>query len=308
MLPRTLESLRVAEMPAGLEVRVTVVDNNSKDRTREVVEEWKGRFEGRLDYVFEDGAQGRSPAVNAGIRATRGDIVGIIDDDEEIHVGWFACIAEVFGAGGVDFIGGPCEPRWGAEPPAWLPDDYRGVIGWVEGGDRVVPFDEFPGILMGGNAVLTRAVLEKVGLYSTELGRTDKALLSCEDEEMYQRLQAARARGFYRPDLIIYHYIPPERLTKRYHRRWCFWRGVSRGVIDRKRRAQVVYLAGVPRFLFGRAARGLARKAKSVVRPKGHDPARLFSDELAAWDLAGFFYGKHFYRTTPGGVAGKETN
>jgi hypothetical protein len=79
-------------------------------------------------------------------------------------------------------------------------------------------------------------------------------------------------------------------------------------VIDRKRRAQVVYLAGVPRFLFGRAARGLARKAKSVVRPKGHDPARLFSDELAAWDLAGFFYGKHFYRTAPGGVAGKDTH
>ena len=303
LLERTLASLLAAEVPPGLDARVTVVDNNSRDRTREVVEGWKERFGGRLGYVFEGRAQGRSPAVNAGILATSGDLVGIIDDDEEVERGWLSCIAEVFGAGSVDFIGGPCLPRWGAEPPGWLPADYHGVIGWVDGGERVVNFDEFPGILMGGNAVLTRAVLERVGLYSTELGRTDKALLSCEDEELYGRLRAAGARGFYRPDLIIYHYVPPERLTKRYFRRWCFWRGVSRGVIDRGQRAQVVYLAGVPRFLYGRAARGLMRRAKGALVRAGYGHDRRFSDELAAWDLAGFFYGKHFYKAEPSGAA-----
>jgi glycosyltransferase involved in cell wall biosynthesis len=303
MLQRTLASLLAAEAPAGLEARVTVVDNNSKDRTREVVGEWRERFGGRLGYVFEDGAQGRSPAVNAGIRATDGDLVGIIDDDEEVDGGWFACVREVFAEGGVDFIGGPCVPRWGAPAPAWFPDDYRGVIGWVDGGDRVIPFAEYPGILMGGNAVLTRDVLERVGLYSTELGRTDKALLSCEDEELYGRLCAAGARGFYRPDLIIHHYVPPERLTKRYFRRWCFWRGVSRGVIDRNQEAQVVYFAGVPRFLYGRAARGIGRKVRGAMpRRNGSDPARQFSDELSVYDLAGFFYGKHFYRTAGAGA------
>jgi glycosyltransferase involved in cell wall biosynthesis len=296
MLERTLASLLAAERPEGWDVRVTVVDNNSRDRTRETVEGWMERFGGALNYVFEGAAQGRSPAVNAGIRATSGDVVGIIDDDEEVDRGWLACIARVFGAGGVDFIGGPCLPRWGAERPRWMPDEYRGVIGWVEGGENIVPFEDFPGILMGGNAVLTREVLDRVGLYSTELGRTDKALLSCEDEEMYGRLQAAGARGFYRPDLVIYHYVPPERLTKRYFRRWCFWRGVSRGVIDRSRRAQVVYFAGVPRFLYGRAARGLVRITKGAFARGAYDEGERFSDELASWDLAGFFYGKHFYR------------
>jgi glucosyl-dolichyl phosphate glucuronosyltransferase len=299
LLPRALESLRAAKVPTGLDVRVTIVDNNSTDRTHEVIENWKAKFDGRLNYVLEH-KQGRSAAVNAGVRSTSGDLVGIIDDDEEVESGWFECVQKVFEKGDVDYIGGPCIPRWGAEPPTWLPSNYPGVIGRVDGGNGVMSFDEYPGILMGGNAVLTRAILEKVGLYSTDLGRTDKALLSCEDEDLDRRLRAARACGFFHPELVIYHYVPPERLTKRYFRRWCFWRGVSRGVIDRAHRAEVVYAIGVPRFLFGSAVRALLRKARSRFVSNGYDSASRFSDELAVWDLAGFFYGKHFYRTEAG--------
>ncbi|HXG65871.1 MAG TPA: glycosyltransferase [Blastocatellia bacterium] len=300
LLIRTLDSLFTARRPPELAVSITVVDNNSKDRTRPVVEAQMQRFQGRLGYVFES-RQGRSHALNAGIRSTDGDLVGMIDDDEEVDPHWYECIYSAFTQMEVDFIGGPYYPRWGAEPPAWLPADKRGVIGWVDGGPCVRPFDEsYPGNLMGGNAVLRRSLFEKVGLYATDLGRTDKHLLSCEDEEMYKRLLAAGARGFYLPDLIIYHYIPPERLTRKYFRQWCFWRGVSLGVLDRKQPSPVAYLAGVPRWLYGRAARGLLRIARtSWGRDK--DAARNFSDELAFWDLAGFFYGKHFYRPRANG-------
>jgi hypothetical protein len=148
---------------------------------------------------------------------------------------------------------------------------------------------------MGGNAVLTRSIVKKVGLYMTSLSRTGKRLLAGEDEDMYQRLLAAGARGFYLPDLIIHHYIPPERLTKRYFRKWCFWRGVSRGVLDKERQSPEVHLAGVPRWLYGEAARGMLRMGKRVIK-RSIEPAQHFSDELAVWDLAGFFYGRHFYR------------
>ena len=300
LLERALESLLAAPIPAGLEVRVTVVDNNSRDNTPAVVERWKAKFSGRLGYVSETQRQGRSAAVNAGIRATSGDLVGLIDDDEEVDRGWFECVNKVFANGEVDFITGPCRPRWGAEPPAWVPANYPGVIGAVDAGKQVVSFAEYSGILMGGNAVLTRAILERVGLYSTNLGRTDKALLSCEDEDLDRRLKATNARGLYHPDLAIYHYVPPERLTKQYYRRWCFWRGTSRGIIDREHTAEVVYAFGVPRFLFGCAVRGLARKARGFLFRNGYGPASRFSDELPVWDLAGFFYGKHFYKTENG--------
>src|SRR5256885_7288149 len=58
----------------------------------------------------------------------------------------------------------------------------------------------------------------------------------------YTPLFRSEARGFYRPDLIIHHFIPPERLTKHYYRQRCFWRGVSCGVIDRERKSAAAYL------------------------------------------------------------------
>ena len=297
MLSRTLDSLLLANQPAGLGVRVTVVDNNSADATRTTVKKYSERFKNGLKYVFE-GRQGRSFALNAGIQATDGDLIGMIDDDEEIDQGWYGSIHSMFSSGGIDFIGGPYVPRWGADRPDWLPMNYLGAIGWIDGGDRVVPFDEtYPGILMGGNAVLTRAILNKVGYYNTNLGRSGSRLLAGEDEEMYQRLLSVGARGQYVPDLIIYHYIPPERLLKGYFRRWCFWRGVSAGVIDRDRRMPVVYLGGIPRYLLGAATRGLRDVLAGLISNRRRQPSSAFSSELALWDAAGFFYGKHLYRT-----------
>ena len=296
MLERTLSSLHRASVPSGLEVKVTVVDNNSTDKTRQVVKEWAKRFDGRLDCAFES-KQGRSSALNRGILSTDGDLVGMIDDDEEIDERWYECVRAAFNQSDVDFIGGPYVPKWGASQPDWLPMNYVGVIGWIDGGERVVPYDEnYPGILMGGNAVLTRSILQKVGLYNTSLSRTGTRLLAGEDEDMYQRLLAAGARGFYLPNLIIHHFVPPERLTKRYFRKWCFWRGVSRGVLDKEKQSPEVHLAGVPRWLYGAAGRAAMRMTKRVIS-RTVEPAEHFSDELAVWDLAGFFYGRHFYKT-----------
>jgi glucosyl-dolichyl phosphate glucuronosyltransferase len=291
-LARTLGSLQKARVPNGLSVGITVVDNNSSDETRLVVERWSQELSG-VSYVYEN-KQGRSFALNAGIQATSGDLIGFIDDDEEIEESWYESVYDAFSSRDVDFIGGPYIPNWEVEPPNWLPRKYCGVIGDIQAGDRIVPFDEsYPGILMGGNAVLKREILNRVGLYMTSVSRKGKKLLAGEDEEMYQRLLKANAKGLYLPHLRIFHHIPAERLTKSYFRRWCFWRGVSSGVLDRQQPADVRYLFGVPRYLYGAAARGMLSNVVGVF--SSTDASCRFTNELASWDLAGFFYGKHFY-------------
>src|ERR1051325_890467 len=292
LLKQAMGSLLRARVPAGLSVRIIAVDNNSTDDTKAVINEAAQTSNGRVSYVFEK-QQGRSPALNAGIAAATGDLIGFIDDDEEIDEAWYETILSVFTDDEVDFIGGPYVPRFEGDVPEWLPKDYTAVVGIVDGGDKVVPFDDsYPGILMGGNAVFRREVLQRVGPYSTALGRSGTRLLSCEDEDMYQRLRAAGARGLYLPQLIVYHFIPRERLTKRYHRSWCFWQSVSSAVLDRIRPKPVAYVWGVPRYFYGRALRGMF----SLANLRNPEPAARFSNELSLWELAGFFYGKHFYR------------
>ena len=297
MLARALESLLDAPAPVGLNVHVTVIDNDHSEATGHVIERYIPRFDGRLAHVSEH-RRGKSHALNNGIEHTSGDLIGFIDDDEEVDTGWYTQIVHAFRDERVGFIGGPCLPRWGAVPPAWLPATFRGVIGYVDDGDRVMVFGkDAPGILMGGNAVIRRRVLERAGPFAPQLGPTgDRRLMSGEDEELFSRLLRADALGLYVPDLKIYHYVPAERLTKRYFRRWCFWHGVSSSVIERLRPSPVRRVGRIPRYVVGSAARGLAQLVGGA---RAVDPSRRFASELSMWQLAGFVYGAYWYEPEP---------
>lgn len=296
LLSRTLESLLAAPVPDGLDVHVTVIQNDGFDTTRGVIDAFDDAFAGRLHHLYV-AERGKSHALNAAIRATSGDLVGFIDDDEEVDGAWYARILEAFHDERVDFIGGPCLPRWDALPPTWMPRQYGGVIGYVDDGDRVMVFGEdAPGILVGGNAIIRRQVLMRAGYFLPSLGpRPDLRQLSGEDEDLYVRLLALPAHGLYIPALKIYHYVPAERLTKKYYRRWCFWNGVSRSIIERLRPSPVARVGKVPRYMYGSALRGMRRVLPSFRRPL--DPSSRFAAELALWHLFGFVYGSYFYRT-----------
>lgn len=292
-LRRTLESIAAAPEPPGLSVVVTVIDNNSTDGTATTVKRAMGLLGDRLRYVFE-ARQGRAHALNAGIAATDGELVGIIDDDEEIHPDWLSVVCKSFQDPALDFIGGPYIPKWACAPPDWLPPSYGGVIGWAETVDHVQEFGPaFPGHLCGGNGVIRRGLLERCGPYSTELGPIAGRPLVYDDVDMYERLLAAGGRGLYLPHLIIFHHIFPERLTKRYFRRWAFWGAVSRGLYGKRQPSPVPHLLGVPRWYFRTGGIGAWKAIHGWFR---HSPASAFGGELDLIQLVGSLYGRHIFR------------
>ena len=295
LLSRLLESIGTADRPDDLSVRLIVIDNNSSDDTRRVVESCPPLFGQKPVYLHEPEV-GQCAARNRGLQLVSGDLVGFLDDDEQVDRRWFATVRELFEDAEIDFISGPYKPAWTVEPPAWLPRAYPAVIGWVEAGDQVLTYGKnYDGIMMGGNGVVRRALVDAVGPFNTALGRIGRQLTAGEDADYYQRLLAAGARGLYVPRLIIYHHIPKERVTKGYHRRWCFYRGISLAQIDRQRPEPVAHLCGVPRYLFGNAGRAALNLARALCSRR-RDPERIFSSELPLWDLAGFAYGKWFAR------------
>jgi len=292
-LANALRSLTEAAVPEELDVTIIVVDNNCTDDTAAFVQQMRPAGPVRLRYVKEE-KQGLSNARNGGIAAGSGELIGFIDDDEQIDSSWYKVVEREFRATCVKFIGGPYKPVWGAVAPNWLPSAYPAVIGIVPAGEYRDCDKTFPGILMGGNAVIRRTVFQQIGGYAPALGRTNKGLLSAEDDEFYRRLLRNGILGRNVPDLVIHHFIPPERLTKKYHRRWCFWHAVSQAVLDRTDPRQVAYFAGVPRYLIGDVVRGLYQMPLNLITGK---PGAAFANELSFWDLTGFFYGKHWFST-----------
>ncbi|MGB0049836.1 MAG: glycosyltransferase family A protein, partial [Terriglobales bacterium] len=115
LLAEALESVAASTLPESVEWEVLVVDNNSTDRTREVVEDFRHRYPGRFRYVFEP-RPGKSFALNTGVREAHGDVLAFTDDDVTVEATWMqnltACLSdgEWAGAGGRTLLAHPFSP------------------------------------------------------------------------------------------------------------------------------------------------------------------------------------------------------
>jgi len=278
MLRECLEAILKAESPEGLCWRVTVIDNNSSDDTRNVVESFLSRFRNRLRYLFE-AQPGKSAALNLGITSSDRTLIGMIDDDELIDRQWLTVIRDTFNEADLDYIGGPYYGLWRAERPKWLPPGYPAVLSaddpesWPR---HPKMFDEENMFLRGGNAIVRRAVFDRVGLYTHGLGK-------CEDHDMFNRLRGAGMRGLFVPGLIIHHIVPADRTTRAYFRNWVWSRALSLAIMDRVAPENVVYVGKIPRYLIGRTLRGTPRLIFG-------SPAEKFDAELEWRTLLGFIY------------------
>jgi glucosyl-dolichyl phosphate glucuronosyltransferase len=293
LLKCALDSVTRAEPPRRLQVGVIIINNDIHADVPGLASAL-----GSIPFpvrVLHEPQPGKSAALNAGIAASAADYVGFIDDDEELDPSWFRVVEDAFDAAPADFLGGPVHPVPGSEIPPWIPDGYWAVLGSADSGAVERPYDrEFPGMLKGGNAVISRDVLDRVGPFNTELGPTlDRRLFSCEDEEMYLRLLESGAHGRYLPQLIVYHSLHHERLRKNYYRAWSFWHGASKGVLARRHPTPVRHIGGVPRYAYGEAVRGVLTWLRSMVAG-GPSNVRLAA-ELPVWNLLGLLYGGHIH-------------
>ena len=104
----------------GYRVEIIVVDNNSTDDTRDVVQSLAGSDGTRVVYLKEE-RQGNSYAKNTGIHRANAPIIAFTDDDVRVAHDWIRTIVETFAANpGISFIGGKVLPAWEGAEPSWL--------------------------------------------------------------------------------------------------------------------------------------------------------------------------------------------
>ena len=203
------------------EFELIVVDNNSTDRTREVVGEMVPRSGGRLRYVFEE-RQGLSHGRNAGIAHARAPIVAFTDDDVRVAHDWVAAIKRAFDEHpDVDFVGGKVLPRWPTAPPDWLADARCAPLALTDHGDEPFVVDRSrPLCLVGASLAVRRDVFDRVGLFDPAFQHPEGSVSSIEDNDFELRVWRAGGKGLYVPSMVATADVQPNRLTKSYFRKW----------------------------------------------------------------------------------------
>ena len=182
----------------------------------------------RFRYCFEP-QQGLSHARNRGIVESQGDVLVYVDDDALVNKEYLHTYADFFARNPEAVAaGGPILPQYdGCEEPDWMSHYTRQLItGRLYLGDRQRPFAHgaYPG---DGNSCYRRSVFDAVGLFNVELGRKGSSLIGAEEKDLYDKMTTLGMRFYYLPTAILYHIIPPSKLTQDYFDRLIHGIGVS---------------------------------------------------------------------------------
>jgi glucosyl-dolichyl phosphate glucuronosyltransferase len=287
VLAKVLESVAGSTLPAAVAWEVLVVDNNSSDQTREVVESFYRRNPVRFRYLFEP-RPGKSYALNSGIRNAQSDVLAFLDDDVTVEPTWLQNLTASLhdgtwaGAGGRILLEEPFSPpRWLS---LWEPYDLGGALcALFDRGDKPGQLDRPP---YGANMAYRRVMFEKYGSFRTDMGPSPNREIPRpnEDAEFGRRLMAASERLRYEPYAIVYHPVPEDRVKKKYFLSW--WFDYGRALVREWGRGQDVW--GIPRRYLSMLKIGTIVMAPTVRKwITAMDPQERFFRKCWVWMIAG---------------------
>lgn len=193
-----LDSLQKNSVPPTVSWEVVVVDNNSTDSTRDVVSDCQRHGALPVRYLFE-GRQGKSIALNTGIKESHGSILAFTDDDCIVDDRWIASIVKEFETDPtLAGIGG----RVGLYNKNDMPTTIRTMEEHIPLG--CASFDQIFALIVGCNMAFKRSVFDTVGGFDPYLGPGTKALTT-EDPDFVYRVYRQGFRLQYTPDVFVYH-------------------------------------------------------------------------------------------------------
>jgi glucosyl-dolichyl phosphate glucuronosyltransferase len=229
LLRETLSCMVRQNYPAG-RWELIVVDNNSKDETKDVVSSFFSA--GTPPRLVVETQQGLDHGRNRAIDEARGEILVLADDDILIEPDWLSDMVAPFSSDDAHKIG-----VVGGEVIPVFPD---GIPPWLEGAHRPLAFRSDTGPLlpnqapMGANFAFPKWVFASFGKFDTNLDRQGERLFGGGDSEMIRRIRAKGLEAWFAPGARALHQMTAERLTFDYAKRHAFDSARSR-VVDQVR-------------------------------------------------------------------------
>lgn len=285
VLPQAIQRLLDQDLDQA-SYEIVIVDNNSTDDTRQVVESFRVRAP-NLRYVFEP-RQGASYGRNAGVTAARAPVIAFTDDDVYVARDWLRTIVSVLGNHPeVVGVGGKVLPEWSGEWPSWLTREHWSPLALLDYGEAPFYVNADRRVcLITANVAYRRAALERVGMFSPLVQTLGRAAAT-EDHELLLRLWRAGEQSLYWPWLSAVSPVDPERMRYRYHRRWHRRHGRSLALMHDEvlEATKMGRLLGVPAHIYRGLVTNLGRWAAALARRR---TSEAFRYETALWFHGGF--------------------
>lgn len=273
---RTLESILQQKVGDKLIYEVIVVDNNSSDKTKEVVYSYIPMFDTRLKYIFEPN-QGRSYALNSGIKVATGELIAFTDDDCILKNNWLKIISERFCDKEIDYLCGRVIPIFNTSKPRWLDiEKFKHLIVNFDLSDKYIKgtFNKALGGV-GANSIFRKKSYDRYGDFKF-CGRL-------QDADLVNRWKVQGAVIAYDPELIIYHYVTKDKLNKPYFRKWYFIWGINQVYIKKEFYRKSRLFLGVPLWFIRELAIAIITYIKNLFS-RGD---KKFASEVQVWSCLG---------------------
>ncbi|MBW3491681.1 glycosyltransferase family 2 protein [Bacillus sp. FDAARGOS_1420] len=193
---------------------ILIVDNNSKDNTKEIVNEFCKK-NSNIRYVKEEKV-GLSHARNKGIIEANGTILAFIDDDVEVSKEYIDSIIKFFDEHPEEVCaGGKIIPVWHFQKPDWFVGDFASIIGETKYGEEtcVLKTREYP---LGGNMIFKKEIFNEIGYFNTNLGIQGDTLYLGEEVDICDRVLRLEKKIYYLPQAYVYHKVHENKVDKKY--------------------------------------------------------------------------------------------
>jgi len=197
-----LESLVKQDYEA--EYEIIVIDNNSTDRTRQIITKAEEKHSNL--HMIVEGKRGTAAVRNTGLKNAKYDYIAFIDADCEAPGNWLALLVKnfqriksqkkrVIGVGGRNIA--PENGSRFTQAVEIALDSYAGSFNSIQG-------RQYRGVTPVSSLPLTNAFYEKDRI--TEAGGFDESLLDeAEDADLNYRLSLSGGQFFFVPESFVWH-------------------------------------------------------------------------------------------------------
>lgn len=213
----TIDSFLKQSYPENL-YEIIICDNNSTDNTKEVIEAYTRKTsDKKIRYLFEK-RQGLHYVKNFSAKNAIGQILLFTDDDMIADVNLLSELVKVFKSdSNIGVVTGRVLPKWESEPPKWIKKYCNNfLLSLNDLGDGIKVEDYDLGVF-GCCEAVRKEIFFKTGGFHPDLFGSKPGLGDGESGLNRDILALGEGTLFaYVGTAVIYHMIPPGRMTQRY--------------------------------------------------------------------------------------------